>query len=156
MNRKIQICLYRIWQCTYGIIQSLLGFFLLLINIREKHYIFHGAVVTEWKHGSSVSLGMFLFVSTKYKRKAETAEHYNRLVAHEYGHTIQSLVLGPLYLIVIGLPSLLWASVPAFKKMRKKRQISYYSFYTESWANAWGKWTLEKSMPLEKGKIQDC
>ncbi len=143
MSRKIKTCLYRLCQCTYGIIQSLLGFFLLLLNIREKHCIFHGAVVTDWKHSSSVSLGMFLFVSTKYKGKAETAELYNRLVVHEYGHTIQSLVLGPLYLIVIGLPSLLWASVPIFKKMRKKRQISYYSFYTESWANAWGKWTVK-------------
>lgn len=152
MTRIIKTYLYLLWQCTYGIIQSLLGFFLLLIYIREKHYTFHGAVVTEWKHGSSVSLGMFLFVSTKYKEKAETIELYNRLVAHEYGHTIQSLVLGPLYLIVIGLPSLLWASIPAFRKMRRKRQISYYSFYTESWANAWGKWTVEKPLLFEKRK----
>lgn len=139
--------LYRICQCTYGILQTLPGFFLFLINYREKHYSFHGAVVTEWRHGSSVSLGMFLFVSTVYKKKPETGELYGRLVVHEYGHTVQSLVLGPLYLLIIGLPSFLWASVPFFRKMRRKKHISYYAFYTESWANAWGEMAAkERSM----------
>lgn len=133
----MKIHLYRICQCTYGILQTFLGFCLFLIYCREKHYSYRGAVVTEWKHGGSVSLGMFLFVSTKYKERA-AAEAYNRLVAHEYGHSIQSLMLGPLYLIIIGIPSFLWAAVPAFRKMRRERNISYYSFYTESWANALG------------------
>lgn len=129
--------LYRICQCTYGILQTFLGFCLFLIYLKEKHNSYHGAVVTEWKHGGSVSLGMFLFVSVKYREKS-AEEAYNRLVAHEYGHSIQSLILGPLYLIIIGIPSFLWAAVPAFRKMRRKRNISYYSFYTESWANVLG------------------
>lgn len=143
----MKICLYRICQCTYGILQTLLGSFLFLMNYGEKHYSFHGSVVTEWKHSSSVSLGMFIFVSEKYKEKPETRELYDRLVVHEYGHTVQSLVLGPLYLVIIGLPSFLWASVPFFRKMRRKKRISYYRFYTESWANAWGeKAAKERSM----------
>ena len=129
---------YRICQCTYGILQTFLGFCLFLIYCKENHSSYHGAVVTEWKHGGSISLGMFLFVSVK-NREISTAEEYDRLVAHEYGHSIQSLILGPLYLIIIGIPSFLWAAVPAFRKMRRERNISYYSFYTESWANALGK-----------------
>lgn len=42
-------------------------------------------------------------------------------------------MLGPLYLIIIGIPSISWAGlrrlIPALKK------INYYSLYTESWAN---------------------
>ncbi len=41
---------------------------------------------------------------------------------HEFGHRLQSLVLGPFYLFVIGIPSVI------------SRQRS---FYTEKWADAW-------------------
>ena len=143
----MKIFLYRLCQCTYGLPQTLLGFLMFLKYIKNPHYTFHGAIVTEWHSGSSLSLGMFLFVSTIYKEKPETKDLYNRLVVHEYGHTIQSLVLGPLYLIVVGLPSILWAAIPPLRKMRREKKISYYSFYTESWANAWGEMaSKEKSM----------
>ena len=134
----MKIFLYRLCQCTYGAIQTFLGLLMFLKHIKNPHYTFHGAIVTEWRSGSSLSLGMFLFVSTIYKEKTETRELYDRLVVHEYGHTIQSLLLGPLYLIIIGLPSILWAALPPLRKMRREQKISYYSFYTESWANAWG------------------
>lgn len=55
------------------------------------------------------------------------------LVAHEYGHFVQHLVLGPLYHLVIGLPSATHAAWWA----RTKRG-SYFHFYTEAWADAWG------------------
>lgn len=123
-------------------IQSTAGFVTFLLNIREKHSFYHGAVVTEWKLKSSVSLGMFIFV-TKYP-----GEDFKRMITvHEYGHTIQSLILGPLYLLVIGAPSALWAGIPAFSRMRRRRQMSYYRFYPERWANHLGeKVTKEKSM----------
>ena len=64
-----------------------------------------------------------------------------------YGHTLQSLILGPLYLIVIGIPSTLWGFLPNLHKKRKDEQISYFSFFTEGWANRLGeKVTGEKSM----------
>jgi hypothetical protein len=50
---------------------------------------------------------------------------------HERGHTVQSRILGPLYLLVIGLPSLLWALYWKYGKPTR----SYYDFYTEKWAN---------------------
>lgn len=53
--------------------------------------------------------------------------------AHEYGHCRQSMILGPLYLLVIGLPSLLWAAW-----WNEGRNRSYYSFYTERWADKLG------------------
>ena len=54
-------------------------------------------------------------------------------VEHELGHTIQSKILGPLYLIVIGIPSITYCGLRrAFPSLRKK---NYYNFYTERWAN---------------------
>ena len=71
---------------TYGIIQTLIGAVLYLFNIRKKHTFFHGSIVTEWKFNGSVSFGLFIFVN-KYQKDYQ-------LLRHEYGHTIQSLILG--------------------------------------------------------------
>jgi len=64
-------------------------------------------------------------------------------IKHEYGHQLQSYILGPLYLLVIGLPSGLWCwfiqdLVNKNRKKKGKPTLSYYWFYTESWANKLG------------------
>ena len=110
--------------------QTLLGLIVFLVCVGDKHYTHHGAVVTEWKNGSGLSLGMFVFVPR---------DTSSRLLRHEYGHTIQSLMLGPLYLLVIGIPSFMWASLPVCKRRRREKKISYYSFYPERWADKLGK-----------------
>jgi len=47
---------------------------------------------------------------------------------HEFGHTWQSRALGPFYLFVVALPSLINAALnPADQS----------GFYTEKWADAW-------------------
>lgn len=115
------VILYIIIQCTWGILQTTAGLILFLTLGKRKHFFHRGAVVTEWKY--SVSLGMFVFVGNKN----------NELLRHEYAHTIQSLILGPLYLFIIGIPSFIWAAF--FKKYRKLNSIQYRSFYTEKWAD---------------------
>ena len=145
--------LYFIWQWSWGILQSALGLIVFLFHIRDKHYFYHGAVITEWKSVSSVSLGMFVFVTNepffyeKLKNEYTAEELSERLLVHEYGHTIQSLILGPLYLIVIGIPSTLWGFLPSLNNKRKTEGLSYFSFFTEKWANVLGeKVTGRKSM----------
>ena len=49
--------IYILIQCTWGLPQTLLGFIVLLINIKNKHYFYHGAIITERNVPSSVSLG---------------------------------------------------------------------------------------------------
>lgn len=73
-----------------------------------------------------VSLGNYVFL-TGYWRNSKDLQ---QTIAHELGHTKQSLILGPLYLFIIGLPSLIHA---AFYNPNSGK--SYYSFYTEKWAD---------------------
>lgn len=54
------------------------------------------------------------------------------IMLHESGHSVQSLYLGPLYLIVVGIPSMI---LIAFKKAFKKSDDWYHSHYPESWAD---------------------
>ena len=79
---------------------------------------------TDSRNGS-VSLGNLVFISRHTR-------DYNQTLRHELGHTKQSKYLGPLYLTVIGLPSILW--VVARRVSRRLREMDYYWFYTESWA----------------------
>lgn len=136
--------LYYILQCSWGIIQSLLGGVLFLLHIRDKHYTYHGAVVTVWDGVSSVSLGLFVFVTKdpffydRLKNEYTKDELAGRLLVHEYGHTIQSAILGPLYLIVMGIPSTIWGFLPMLSRKRKEQHLSYFSFFTERWANILG------------------
>ncbi len=144
---------YILLQCSWGCLQTLLGFLLFLLHIKDKHFNYHGAVVTKWKLKSSVSLGMFVFITEepyfapKFENKFSKDELYKRLLVHEYGHTVQSLILGPLYLIIMGIPSTIWGFLPSLNAKRKNKQISYFSFFTEKWANTLGeKVTGETSM----------
>ncbi len=121
-------------QWTWGLPQTLLGSLVYLSLCRRSledpgGARENGAFVTRWPFERGVSLGYFIFVP----RDADA-----RLVRHEQGHSLQSLALGPLYLLVIGLPSLIWAGLPALERRRARRGMSYYAFYTERWADRWG------------------
>ena len=130
--------IYVLIQCTWGLPQTLLGFIVFLINIKNKHYFYHGAIITERNVPSSVSLGMFVFTTTnpmkdkRTKNKIPDEELSGRLLVHEYGHTIQSLVLGPLYAIV-GVISVGWGSVvyPILKRQEKYKDLPYTKCFVE-------------------------
>lgn len=74
---------------------------------------------------SVMSLGDYLFVNPMSSQKS---------IQHECGHSKQSDILGPLYLIVIGIPSLLH-NIVHYLCSKIGIKWNYYSFYTESWAN---------------------
>ena len=74
----------------------------------------------------SVSLGEFIFLCKGHRGNEE-------VLRHEKGHRTQSRMLGWLYLPAIAIPSIIWAG--CFEWYRKKYNVSYYSFYTEKWAD---------------------
>ncbi|MDF1617924.1 hypothetical protein [Petrocella sp. FN5] len=127
----ISLTIYILLQCTWGLLQSFAGLLIFLFNITSSHNLYHGAVRTQWSAKSGLSLGLFIFVPVDCSREIS-----EKLSVHEYGHTLQSLVLGPLYLPVIGLPSFIWFLL--YPIIKKKKAISYYDFIIEKWADAWG------------------
>lgn len=132
--------LFRLIQWTWGFPQTMLGAALYLHYRNEAHEDYHSAAVTFWPHDSSVSLGMFLFVSKNATDKITR----QMLLTHEYGHAIQSLMSGPLYLGAVGLPSFLWNRLPTFERARNKKKLSYYAVYPEKQANMLGERYLRK------------
>lgn len=122
MKRIKDILLY-LWQLP----QNLVGLLVRLIFIGEVRHTVAG--IQFWYCKSfpgGISLGNMVMIGSKYELT----------VRHEYGHQIQSKILGPLYLLVIGIPSLIWAWLygPVIKYTRN----GYYRFYTEKWADKLG------------------
>ena len=113
-------------QLTWGLPQTLVGAVLYLAVPGKTGERFRCAFVNRWRLSRGLSLGPFIFVPRHCPR---------RLLVHEYGHTVQALILGPLYLPLIVIPSLVWAGTPALERRRRRRGMSYYAFYTERWAN---------------------
>ncbi|MBQ6160572.1 MAG: hypothetical protein IJK24_06485 [Oscillospiraceae bacterium] len=127
--------LYLLCQWTWGLPQNLVGaaFYLWYRAKGCRHFRYQGAKVVVWpKKTGSMSMGSFLFMYPGW-----TPEN-RELLAHEYGHTIQSLFFGPLYLLTVGVPSIIWAGSPALQRRRQTRHIGYYSVYPEKQASSLG------------------
>ena len=114
--------------------QNALGFIVKTVCEATPYTIHNEATVYTWDIPGGMSLGRYIFVP--FKRIKPTEFHAAQMIKHEYGHTIQSKYLGWFYLLVIGLPSLLWAW--CFDSYRTRTGKSYYSFYTEKWADKLG------------------
>lgn len=109
-----------IWQLP----QNLIGMLLRLICKGEDYAYCDVIVRRAKKMKGGISLGKFIIVSQNVD---------NRTILHEYGHCKQSQMLGWLYLLIIGLPSLIWAW--CYGVIVDKSHNGYYRFYTEKWAD---------------------
>lgn len=122
-----KIILY-LWQLP----QHILALTLLLSN--NKKVLAH----TRYKSSSvywladinwAISLGKYIIVSDTY--------HNQTVVKHEYGHSIQSKMFGPLYLLIVGIPSITMniMSTILYKLGKPKYAENYYNRWPENWAD---------------------
>jgi hypothetical protein len=109
-----------LWQLPQHLIALVL---LAIYKLREHQDIRHFGDVTfiidgDAKPGyhTAFTLGEYIFTNTTHQGT----------LRHEYGHTLQSRILGPLYLLVIALPSLINETV--------QNDDAETRFYTEAWA----------------------
>lgn len=139
LPRPLRRVLFYLVQWTWGLPQNLVGA-LLLPFLPGKHVFRHGALITIYrqlkftKNRSGFSLGMFIYIP-------ETWNDHDRdhLSVHEFGHSIQSLLLGPFYLLVVGLPSVIW-STRYSRNYKEYRQlgINYTDRFPENEADRLG------------------
>lgn len=145
MKKRIFHWIYWLLQFSWGIDQNVIGLFwvmiLLIRNPQRERMFYHGAFVIDWDDPiSCMGLGMFIFIHDFSDPQLKP------ILRHEYGHTIQSLLLGPLFLFVIALPSLLWARNKNFIQYRQKHHIAYDWLYCERWANHLANKILKKDL----------
>lgn len=132
--------LYTIIQCTWGILQTLIGLVFFIKYRKCEHQVYRCCINTKWNLKGGLSLGLFIFTPK------DDVENADLIRVHEYGHTIQSLVMGPLMLFV-GIISVVWGSLPYFQRMRWEKHVPYTACFVEYWASKWGELvTKEKAI----------
>ena len=146
--RLIRGAFFHILQWTWCLPQNLLGA-LALLFFRGSRSRYHGAFVTVYRvRPGARSLGGFSLGSFIFMPETWPAVDLERIVVHEYGHTVQSLFLGPFYLFVVGLPSVLWSR--RFMRRRsvyRARGVEYTDRFPENSASSLGeRVTGEKSV----------
>ena len=121
-----------IWQLP----QNLLGLILIAFYKPERKHVLENGVevhyATRMKGG--ISLGKYSIVNTCHYRKDVNESLKRDTVRHEaIGHVKQSLMFGPLYLLVIGLSSITWCGI--YGTLVPYTHNGYYKFWTEKWAD---------------------
>ena len=120
-----------LWQLP----QNLLGFLVLnLLDAYKPNFDFDAEIYLHYKtFFSSVFLGNFIILNGYAYTK--------NTIRHEQGHQKQSLYLGWLYLIIIGLPSIcgnIYDKIAHKKWPVEARTKWYYSQHWEAWADKLG------------------
>lgn len=131
--KKFKFILLYIWQ----LIQNIIG--LLVINYykpQRVHTLDNGVkIYYSHKMTGGLSLGNYCLVNTGHYRKDINESLKRDTVRHNaIGHVKQSRLLGPLYLLIVGIPSLIWTIL--YGPIIKPTKNGYYKFYTEKWADS--------------------
>ena len=119
-----------LWQLP----QNLLGLILILIMKPEYKYVLENGnfVFFAKRMSGGISLGKYSIISDYYHRGNQILNQ--NVVKHEgIGHGTQSKLLGWFYLLVIGLPSIIWAWL--YGSVIPYTKNGYYKWYTEAWAD---------------------
>ena len=113
--------LTEIWQLP----QHIIAYVIMLVNCKSikpmtnRDGILYYLVDNLFNSG--ISLGNYIFL--------DSDGYYDyKTIKHEHGHQIQSLILGPLYLIVIGLPSIIGNIVYRIKRMYFRKNCKRYKY----------------------------
>lgn len=121
--------------------QHILAIILIMIfgrisSVQDKDY--PGVHFVTLKRGNfAISLGRYILIDHNWWH-GDSRDI--RLKGHEYGHTRQSLYFGPLYLIIIGIPSFTQNILGDIlhKLGYPKYRGNYYSRFPEDWADRLG------------------
>jgi len=124
-----------IWQLPQHIAAGCLALYLILTGHFVSKRVIEGISIYDVSGREfGVSLGNFIFIGSLYRARASYAA-YERTCKHERGHQYQSLMLGPLYLFFVGIPSAFFNVIGRVYRPFNER---YYKRYPEAWADRLG------------------
>ena len=141
--------LTEIWQLP----QHIIAYVIMLVNCKSKRlYISKDGIryyLVKRLFNSGISLGNYIFLDLD----GFYINYGNPIIKHERGHQIQSLILGPLYLIIIGLPSIIGNIINRIRYryfIKTYNSDLYYKQPWEAWADRLGG-VVRKSSKNVKG-----
>ncbi len=137
---EILLIIWQIPQLLISLIPLSIFFFTKKIN-RVEHYKSSFLLFINLNENvGAFCYGKFIFI-----RDGMSAKDQNEVSRHEYGHSIQSMILGPFYIFAVIVPSI-FRFVKYYKMALKAGSkndydniwADYYKGYPEDWADKLG------------------
>lgn len=140
--------LYFILSYTWGIIMVLVGYLVagVLEVLRQFNGKFKLPIITMTRFGpclhikvgnkwGGVSLGQVIITDNT------PSEH---TLNHEFGHTIQNAIFGPLFIFLVAIPSACWYQIHMYKDKFDKKIPDYDTAWFEGMATKLGDKYIDK------------
>lgn len=144
MKRFLKLFALSIWMLPQNILGFIcfMGFLILDFfsggDFNVIRYKNTGRVILLSSHQyAGVTLGFFSVLS--YRDSIRYPRAFYKTLGHETGHFIQNEILGPLYTIVIAIPSVTWNIFQYLYHKVTGKTLDYYKFYPEKWADKLGR-----------------
>ena len=135
---KINKPLYYILNLTWGLIMTFIGAvgaLALLLSGRRPFRNGGGWCFRIGKNWGGVSFGLFYFVD-------EIAPKHT--LYHEYGHSLQNAIWGPLMIPIIAIPSGIRYQIFNWRSRHHRPNPPYDSIWFEGQATRWGTETFDQ------------
>lgn len=123
---------YWLMSCTWGLLYTLVGALTVLVALclggkPERNGT--STIIRIGKGWGGVSLGAFALCSE------DSGEYIKN---HEFGHSMQNCIMGPLCPFIVGIPSAIRYWIYERNRRLGKENFDYYSVWFEATASDWG------------------
>lgn len=139
MKRILFSIVFWFLSLTWGVLMTLVGaFWALGVIIFRRDAKAHGngctVIITYGDYWGGVSLGAFTFCCKQSRRFKN-----DYVPRHEFGHSIQNIILGPLFIFLVGIPSFIrYHYIRYLQDIGSDKIPEYDSIWFEGTATKWG------------------
>lgn len=142
MKKKILFgILYWVAQCTWGILMTSIGLivtgFCILFLRGKVHRNGYSYIVEIGGDWGGLEFGAFSLCGG-YTTSCPDEEWFYHTRCHEFGHSLQNIIWGPLYPFVIGIPSIIRYHYRNYRRNKGLENPDYDSIWFEGQATNWG------------------
>lgn len=140
-NKKLifQAVLFWLWQLTWGALITIPGLIIAGICVLlggKVHRNGYSFIIEIGKNWGGVSLGA---VSLCENCSSISPKFFNHIRCHEFGHSVQQLILGPLQLFLVGIPSgaRYWYSILSKRGLKQDYDYVWFEYTASKWGTIW-------------------
>ena len=147
MKKVLLGILYWIWQLTWGALLTIPGLlvtgFCILFLHGKPHKNGYSYIVEIGGDWGGLELGGVALCGG-YTTKCPNENWFQHTRRHEYGHNLQNLIWGPLFLFVIWIPSACRYHYQNWRTARGLENKPYDAIWFEGQATKWGTIAIDK------------
>lgn len=147
MKKILLGILYWIGQLTWGIIMSLIGLITALIciiflkgKVHRNGFTFIVEVGGNW---GGINLGC-VSLCGGYTTVCPDENWFQHTRRHEFGHSLQNLIFGPLFPFIVAIPSAIRYHYQNYRSKKGLPNKEYDAIWFEGMATKWGSKAIEK------------